>query len=256
MPRRLLFLAFCISLAFLVALPRGSRSLLAQTPAPQPAGDIPPVLANNPHYQAFQAFYGPRLQGLTSGQSYSPALSEARQQSRALPAIAGKLNTWTSLGPNPITNGQIGNPCTSGCPIGDVPVTGRVQSIAVDPTNANVVFVAAADGGVWKTVDGGSTWTPLTDRLTTAPGGLIETAFGALAIDPTNHLIIYAGMGEECFCGDGVGGPGLLKSTDGGNTWSLVAPVSAFPVPGFSFGGMSFARIVVDPTGSSGCSGG
>src|SRR5262249_44723556 len=55
-------------------------------------------------------------------------------------------NQWTPIGPSHIAT----NPITSG----------RTNTIAIDPTNTNVIYVGAATGGVWKTTDGGTTWTP------------------------------------------------------------------------------------------------
>jgi len=57
--------------------------------------------------------------------------------------------TWTALGPAPILGGQ--DP-------GNGPVTGRIAAIAADPSDANIIYIAAAGGGVWKTTDGGTSW--------------------------------------------------------------------------------------------------
>jgi hypothetical protein len=65
-------------------------------------------------------------------------------------AISSTL--WTLIGPEPTHT-----------PYNDPIVAGRVTALAVDPANSNVVYAGAADGGVWKTTDGGIHWTPLTD---------------------------------------------------------------------------------------------
>lgn len=87
-------------------------------------------------------------------------------------------------------------------PIGPRPVevgggngnwSGRVRAIAVDPRDANILYLGAATGGVWKTTDGGASWTPLTD----AQPSLV---IGSLALDPANPDIIYAGTGEGSSC--------------------------------------------------------
>jgi photosystem II stability/assembly factor-like uncharacterized protein len=127
--------------------------------------------------------------------------------------------TWTELGPRPI----------------DGAYAGRISAIACSPTNANVIFVGAADGGVWKSTDGGTTWAPKTDSTPT-------TSIGALAIDPTNESTIYAGTGEANYANHSRYGLGLLKSTDGGESWTLLA--------GSTFAGRTFAKIVVDPSGA------
>src|ERR1039458_2224456 len=92
-------------------------------------------------------------------------------------------------------------------------VSGHVAALAVDPRNANVVYLGGADGGVWKTTDGGADWTPLTDSQP-------SLSIGALAVDPSKPDIVYAGTGNPTM-GDGSGsGVGILKSTNGGTDWA------------------------------------
>lgn len=112
------------------------------------------------------------------------------------------------------------------------PYTGRVSAVACSRTDPNLYYVSGADGGVWKTTDGGVSWTPLTDHLPT-------TAIGALAIDPTNENIIYAGTGEANYANHSRYGLGLYKSADGGQTWQHLAQST--------FAGRTFSRIAIDP---------
>ncbi|MBK7632659.1 MAG: T9SS type A sorting domain-containing protein [Ignavibacteriales bacterium] len=104
--------------------------------------------------------------------------------------------TWTQLGP-----GNIG---------------GRIRAIAVHPSDPNTVYFGAVAGGVWKSVDGGTTWTALNDFM----GNL---AVCALVIDPNNPNTIYAGTGEGFFNLDAIRGAGIFKSTDAGASWSQLA---------------------------------
>lgn len=136
-------------------------------------------------------------------------------------AIAG---TWTLIGPNPTQNGILSTAAWT-------------NAIAVDPTNASVAYLGAPEGGVWKTTDGGAHWTPLTD---TQP----SLAIASIAIDPTNHLVVYAGTGDSYLYGEG-----LLKSADGGNTWSYIASPFAGPFSsnGYFGGGAHINQITVDP---------
>ena len=123
--------------------------------------------------------------------------SQSPTSSSSAPVVGG---VWSELGPKPIA--------APSSPEGEV--AGRVTSLAVDPTNAAVVYAGTADGGVWKTTNGTSsspTWTPLTDTQATL-------AIGALAIDPNNTGTIYAGTGEPNKCQDCLPGQGVLKSTD------------------------------------------
>jgi len=63
-------------------------------------------------------------------------------------------------------------------------VSGRVTSVVVDPTNANKVYLGTAQGGVWRSLDGGSTWTSIFDNAQTM-------AIGALALAPSDPTILY-----------------------------------------------------------------
>jgi hypothetical protein len=145
---------------------------------------------------------------------------------RPLPTAAPALGptSWTALGPAPIAaTGYAGGQ----------PFSGKIDALAADPTNANVIYVAGATGGVWKTTDGGVTWTPLTDTQATL-------STGAIALAPSNPAVIYAGTGETTFSGNSFYGRGVLKSTDGGLTWTLLA--------NSYFDRMAISRIVVDPS--------
>ena len=93
-------------------------------------------------------------------------------------------SAWTPIGPEPTI------PLLAEAFGGSPNVSGRVTAISVDPTNASIVYIGGADGGVWKTTNGGANWTPLTDAE-------VSLAIGAIAIDPSNHNIIYAGTGED-----------------------------------------------------------
>jgi hypothetical protein len=112
------------------------------------------------------------------------------------------------------------------------PNSGRIDSLAVSPNGT--IFVGAAGGGIWSSTNKGASWTTTTDHLST---GL---AIGALAADPTNAEIIYAGTGEANGCGDCFYGDGVLKSIDGGVTWTVEDPKGVFT-------GVDFSSLLVDP---------
>ena len=129
---------------------------------------------------------------------------------------------WAPLGPSPLYDTD-----------GVTAFSGRVAAVAIDPTDTNVVYVGGAQGGIWKTTDHGATWTPLTDTQR-------SLASGSIAIAPSNHNIIYAGTGEPNATGDSYFGAGILKSIDGGTTWTLIG---ATP-----FATSSVSRIIIHPT--------
>jgi photosystem II stability/assembly factor-like uncharacterized protein len=153
----------------------------------------------------------------TFGLGYIPAgaLQRAAQQRDAM-RNGSRMTTqslqpaWTLVGPN-----NIG---------------GRINAIEINPYNANTVFVGAANGGVWKTMDAGDSWTPLTDQLQ-------SVSMGSLAIDPNDTNIIFAGTGELPGTVDSYAGYGLLRSNDGGTTWSDVGPSSV----------AAYSRVIVNP---------
>ena len=108
---------------------------------------------------------------------------------------------WAPWGPSPIAEGSQND-------------NGMVTAIAVHPFDSNIVYIGHADGGVWKTFDGGDTWRPLFDReLSLAIGEPM-----GVAIDPTDADVVYvgtSGRGRVSIQQQA----GVFKSTDGGATW-------------------------------------
>ena len=106
---------------------------------------------------------------------------------------------------------------------GSGPDSGEVVDIAIDPrgTTDQTIYIASGSGGVWKSTDHGTSWRPLTDYLLTL-------STGAVALDPGNPSIVYAGTGNPAFAGSAdcprcnFPAVGIYKSLDGGNTWTLL----------------------------------
>ncbi|NNE42930.1 MAG: T9SS type A sorting domain-containing protein [Gemmatimonadetes bacterium] len=116
---------------------------------------------------------------------------------------------------------------------GPTNIGGRIADLAVHPTDPNTAWVGAAEGGVLKTTDGGTTWIPTMDFES-------SLSIGSIAVDPTDPQILYVGTGEPNGGGGSVtyGGTGVFKSTDGGGSWTNVGlPDSRY-----------IGRVVVDPS--------
>ena len=96
--------------------------------------------------------------------------------------------------------------------IGPALMSGRIADIAIHPRDRSTWYVAVGSGGVWKTTNAGTTWTPVFD-------GESSYSTGCVSIDPRNPEVVWVGSGENV-SGRHVGyGDGVYKSLDGGNTW-------------------------------------
>jgi hypothetical protein len=138
--------------------------------------------------------------------------------------------TWQQIGPRPI------NPAFN-----NAKQSGRVPAVAVDKNTSGantVIYAGAANGGVWKSSNNGVNWTPTGDTQDVM-------AIGAVAIDPNNSQIVYAGTGESNQSADSYRGSGVLKSTNGGTTWTL------YGTSLFGTRGSWISRVVIDPNNSN-----
>jgi len=96
--------------------------------------------------------------------------------------------------------------------LGPASVGGRIRAIVVHPTNAHTLWIGSVGGGVWKSIDAGASWFPVSDPMA-------NLAVSTLIIDPTNADVLYAGTGEGFGNIDAIRGAGIFKSTDGGGMW-------------------------------------
>jgi len=178
-------------------------------------------------FKRWEWFMEPRV--YPSGRLPNPALvynefHKFKNTYQAKKTTNNKAANWTPLGP------------TNWNSIGWNPGIGRINAVTVDPNNSNIIYVGTPAGGCWKSTNGGNTWSPLTDDMATL-------GVSGIAIDPNNSNIIYIATGD----GDGndTYSIGVMKSTDGGNTWSgtgLNWSTSQARV---------MRKIIIDPTNSN-----
>jgi photosystem II stability/assembly factor-like uncharacterized protein len=153
--------------------------------------------------------------------------TRAREMARTIASPSAL--TWTPIGPRSLNSTW---PPLWG------EMSGRVRGVAVHPTDPSTVYIGAAGGGTWKTTNGGTSWVSLSDDFP-------NITFGAIAIDPTNPNVVYAGTGEV-IAGSNLqayDGRGLFKSTNAGATWTQITN---------GFGTQTaFGDIEVDPFDSN-----
>ncbi len=185
----------------------------------QDIGEVEQILARI-EYERIRTYSG-------RGVDVAARIRIVREQARALRAFGARgagVVPWRPLGPDQVDSWGY-------------PTAGRVSAIAIHPRDPDILYVGAAQGGVWKSQDRGLSWTPMSDHE-------CSLAMGSIAIDPVDPRIVYAGTGEQHFSGDSFYGCGLLRSPDGGTTWERLGG-QVFTRPGR--GGARIARVIVDP---------
>lgn len=180
------------------------------------------------------------------------AAEQATQISQSLPAgielqrSAGRAldpGNFTPLGPRPLGSGG--------------GVAGRTNVVVSHPTNPAIAWIGSDGGGVWKTsncCDASTTWVNTTDNSATLES-IQNSAIGDLTLDPNNPDVLYAGTGDLRYGSYSFGSNGVLKSVDGGDTWTVKGetvfnpfyPPSANGVPQYQ----AIGKVAVDPNNSN-----
>jgi len=198
----------------------GSRGLRNASPGTHPGEPVPPRVAQAQRFLA--------RRGLKPGQRIAQRYRRGQLQSWLQPAAgfglaAASTNssaaTWQALGPTAVLTSNYGL------------VTGRISSIALDPSDptGNHAYIGTTGGGVWVTANAAVSnpsliaFTPLTDTV-----GALDSAddasisIGAVAVEPGGTGVVLAGTGDPNDMLDSYYGAGILRSTDGGATWTLI----------------------------------
>src|SRR5262249_21382569 len=116
--------------------------------------------------------------------------------------------------------------------IGSAAMSGRIAAIdAVHDGQRLTIYIASASGGVWKSLDGGTTYKPVFDKQPVQ-------SIGAVAIDPKDSKVVWVGSGEAWTRNSVSVGNGIYKSTDGGDNWTNLGLKDSERI----------AKILIDPT--------
>lgn len=200
----------CVAfLALLFSVPISDRGVAQQSApaAPQRSEEGRPLAQTGTSQATERASAAPEEAGIASEAGPQKADEEGRTR---LPTEVRKSVSFREIGP-----------AISG---------GRVTAVAGVPGNSATYYVGAADGGVFRTTDGGITWKALFQYESVA-------SIGALAVDPVNPNIVWAGTGEANVRNDVSFGDGVYKSTDGGAHWKRMGLERSFQI----------SRILIDP---------
>lgn len=166
------------------------------------------------------------------------ASAQPRANPTAVPHSSLLNAAWQAVGPAQIASQSYGT------------VTGRVTSIAIDPADpsGNTVYLGTTGGGVWKTVNAAGTpssvlFTPLTDTLPVFSANAGTAVLPSLSIGAVSMAdgVLLAGTGDPNDASDSYYGEGILRSTDGGLTWTLAQQSMDSPAANHSFVGLSVA---------------
>ncbi len=216
----------------LLARAQGAKKTAPETPMADADGDH--------EEQRAQWFLRGRVATGKSSAELRHRAYQSKMQARAAQSNSQPSSTgWTPLGPVPLTSDATGD----GFQNYDQ-VSGRATAVAIDPADptGSTVYIGGAQGGVWKSANatsavGNVTWTAITDDQATL-------SIGSIVIQPGNsnpaQSVVLVGTGEADNSADSYFGLGILRSADGGNTWTLLTTANSGT---YSFSGLGAARM-------------
>jgi hypothetical protein len=186
--------------------------------------NLPPAVVQAERFLAQRGWTRGATQAWTGARHFRSGAPTAAAEPEAQAQAAGQgTATWLPLGPTAVQSQNFGL------------VTGRVSALALDPSDAtgNTLYVGTTGGGIWRSQNADTSspanisFIPLTDNA----AGMGSTAgtsisIGALSVQPGGTGVILAGTGDPNDALDSYYGAGILRSTDGGITWSLISTTS------------------------------
>jgi hypothetical protein len=174
-------------------------------------------------YKRWEYFNSLRIDELGNRPAPQQVQQAYFQRMQQFPQPLSLTGAWTELGPVQMPANGTGQP--NGL--------GRINCVTFHPSNPDIIFVGAPSGGLWRTTNGGATWTSNTDQQPTL-------GVSSILFDPSNPSIVYLGTGDR----DGADAPGLgvRKSTDGGITWSVSST---------GMGNRTVSHMLIHPTNSN-----
>ena len=208
--------------------------------------DLPPWMVGKIDKETYLRLRGDYIDMLRGrpvnvpGDPREKAIQQMEKQEQQIKERAGRglgsplVSTWSFLGPAPIPLGQTSTT--------RVPVSGRTIAIAVHPTDPDTVYVGTAQGGLYKSINGGTSWSKLFEFQ------LESLAIGAITIDPTDSNIVYVGTGEPNLSADSFAGRGLYIIRNANSlTPTLNGPFRLDSSSNDILTGRAIGRIVVNP---------
>ncbi len=176
-------------------------------------------------FKRWEWYWETRVDPKTGAFPRTTAWEEFQKYLKKYPGAKSPSGNWTSLGPSSTSGGYAG--------------LGRLNCVAFRPGDNNTIYVGAPAGGIWKSTNGGSSWTPIGDNNASIGVSDIVVVAGAT---PASDIIYIATGDRDHFDTKSVG---VLKSTDGGTTWSTT---------GLSFTasqGKRVSRLLMDPANTN-----
>ncbi len=245
MKRIVLFVVASFLLFQICAMAQTAVTPAPSLPKPSPNvdsdPDMPPFLQGNidkQEYLRLRSEHIGRLRGLPYPEMDNPRIRALQQldlqlKSQLKSTMSVMSPAWTSLGPAPIPHGQT--------EFSSLAVSGRVTAIAVHPTHPDTVYVGTAQGGIYRTFDGGATWTAIFDNAATL-------AIGALTIDPMDNTTVFVGTGEGNLSGDSFFGVGLYIIKNAETSPTLLGPYNLNATSNNVLAYRSITNVLVDPS--------